>query len=92
MIEKVDDELLKTSTYVTVIYWQDEYKNISNENILDIVNLSKIKDMRENSTEIECPIFTNLLPEKNIDDDDIHIFNINKAKHYLAINIKIWNI
>ncbi len=29
------------------------------------------------------------IAEKNIHDDDIHIFNINKAKHYLTINIKI---
>ena len=29
-----------------------------------------------------------IIAENNIDDDDIHIFNINKAKHYLAINYK----
>lgn len=53
------------SSYVTVTYRQNEYNNLSNENLLDIFNLSKIflKDLREVASELACPVFTDLLQD-----------------------------
>ena len=65
--KQIFKNILKLSdrSYVTVTYRQNEYNNISNDNLLDIFNLSKIflKDLREVATEIDCPVFTDLLPD-----------------------------
>lgn len=83
---------MSKSTYVTVTYRQDEYENISKENILDIFNLSKLflKDLREVASELDCKINTDLLddmhnkkyvdkPDLKFLEENIFRYDINKS-------------
>ena len=92
---------LSESCFMTVTYREDEFKNIANENLLDIFNLSKIflKDLKEVATELECPVITNLLPDmlckKYLDKPDLkfieeNIFRDNNKKSDLIdLNFEI---